>query len=199
MGNTIAGSGSVRNGMLFKWQGIAIDRSWGNYPGIAVMNESDYSSSSSTQAEFRVHGTNGTQDSYPGSSGSDFSVNFRVDGSYLTGSDKRRKKNITTIDNALSTVKQLTGKKFQIINRADEVQETTSKNGYKFGLIAQDVEDIIPEATKYYKDEDDGTEGWNSSYSIDYPSLTALLINAIKEQDATIVALEARIKALEDK
>ena len=195
----IAGSGSVRNGMLFKWQGIAIDRSWGNYPGIAVMNESDYSSSSSTQAEFRVHGTNGSQDSYPSSSGSDFSVNFRVDGSYLTGSDKRRKKNITTIDNALSTVKQLTGKKFQVINRADEVQETNSKNGYKFGLIAQDVEDIIPEATKYYKDEDDGTEGWNSSYSIDYPSLTALLINAIKEQDTTIQALEARIKALEDK
>ena len=195
----IAGSGSVRNGMLFKWQGIAIDRSWGNYPGIAVMNSSDYSTTASTQAEFRVHGTNGSVDSYPGSSGSDFSVNFRVDGSYLTGSDKRRKKNITTIDNALSTVKQLTGKKFQVINRADEVQETTSKNGYKFGLIAQDVEDIIPEATKYYKDEDDGTEGWNSSYSIDYPSLTALLINAIKEQDATIKALEARIKALEDK
>jgi hypothetical protein len=194
----IAGSGSVRNGMLFRWQGIAIDRSWGNYPGIAVMNSSDYSTTASTQAEFRVHGTNGSSSSYPSNSGSDFSVNFRVDGSYISGSDRRRKTNITTINNALEKVNQLTGKRFQTVNRAGEVNEHQSKaDNYKFGLIAQEVEDIIPEATKYYEDEDDGTEGWNSSYSIDYPSLTALLINAIKEQDVVIQDLKSRIETLE--
>ena len=196
-GSQIAGAGSTRNGMLFQWQGIAIDRSWANYPGIAVMNSSAYSTTASTQAEFRVHGTNGSNTSYPGSSGSDFSVDFRVDGAYQSGSDRRRKKNITTIDNALSTVKQLTGKKFQIINRADEVQENVSKNGYKFGLIAQEVENIIPETVKYNANEDDGTENWNSSYSIDYPSLTALLVNAIKEQDTVIQDLKSRIETLE--
>jgi hypothetical protein len=197
-GSQIAGGGSTRNGMLFRWPGIAIDRSWGNYPGIAVLNSSDYSTNASTQAEFRVHGTNGASSSYPSDSGSDFSVNFRVDGSYITGSDRRRKTNITTIDNALNKVKQLTGKRFQTVNRAGEVNEHQSKaDDYKFGLIAQEVEDIIPEATKYYKDEDDGTDGWNSSYSIDYPSLTALLINAIKEQDTTIQDLKSRIETLE--
>jgi hypothetical protein len=197
-GSQIAGGGSTRNGMLFRWPGIAIDRSWGNYPGIAVLNSSDYSTNASTQAEFRVHGTNGASSSYPSDSGSDFSVNFRVDGSYITGSDRRRKTNITTIDNALNKVKQLTGKRFQTVNRAGEVNEHQSKaDDYKFGLIAQEVEDIIPEATKYYKDEDDGTDGWNSSYSIDYPSLTALLINAIKEQDTTIQDLKSRIEKLE--
>ena len=194
----IAGSGTVRNGMLFRWQGIAIDRSWNHYPGIAVMNSSDYSTNSATQAEFRVHGTNGSSSSYPNLSGSDFSVNFRVDGSFISGSDRRRKTNITTIDNALEKVNQLTGKRFQTVNRAGEVNEHQSKaDNYKFGLIAQEVEDIIPEATKYYADEDDGTEGWNSSYSIDYPSLTALLVNAIKEQDVVIQDLKTRIETLE--
>ena len=78
------------------------------------------------------------------------------------------------------------------------MNENQSKaDDYKFGLIAQEAEDIIPEAIKYYKDEDDGTDGWNSSYAIDYPSLTALLINAIKEQDTTIQDLKSRIETLE--
>lgn len=196
-GTGIAGSGQHAKAMLFRYQGIAIDRVWGGYPGISVLNSSDYSTSSSTQSEFRVHGTNSASTAYPGTSGADFSVDFRVDGAYQTGSDRRRKKNITTIANALSTVKQLTGKKFQIVNRAEEVQETTSKNGYKFGFIAQDVESIIPETIKYNADEDDGTENWNSAYSLDYGSLTALLVNAIKEQDTIIQDLKSRIETLE--
>ena len=196
-GTGIAGSGQHAKAMLFRYQGIAIDRVWGGYPGISVLNSSDYSTSSSTQSEFRVHGTNSASTAYPGTSGADFSVDFRVDGAYQTGSDRRWKKNNTTIANALSTVKQLTGKKFQIVNRADEVQETTSKNGYKFGFIAQDVESIIPETIKYNADEDDGTENWNSAYSLDYGSLTALLVNAIKEQDTVIQDLKSRIETLE--
>ena len=196
-GTQIAGAGQHRNGVLFPFMGIALDRTWANYPGIAVGNSSDYSTTASANAEFRVHGANFSSASYPGTSGADFSVDFRIDGAYQTGSDRRRKKNITTIDNALSTVKQLTGKKFQIVNRVDEVQETTSKNGYKFGFIAQEVENIIPETIKYNADEDDGTENWNSAYSLDYSSLTALLVNAIKEQDTVIQDLKSRIETLE--
>ena len=197
-GSQIAGGGSTRNGMMFRWQGIAIDRSWANYPGIAVMNSSDATTAASAHAEFRVHGTNGASSSYPSSSGSDFSVNFRIDGSYLSGSDLRRKTNITTIPSALSTVNQLTGKRFQTVNRTGDVNKYQSKaDNYKFGFIAQDVEDIIPEAVKYHADEDDGTEDWNSAYSIDYASLTALLVNAIKEQDTVIQDLKTRIETLE--
>ena len=194
-----AGGGTSRNGVLFTYQGIAIDRTWSNYPGISVLNATPYSSTASTQSELRIHGTNMSSASYPSTSGSDFSVVTRSDGGYATGSDRRRKKNITTIDNALSTVKQLTGKRFQTVNSADEVQEHVSKNGYKFGFIAQEVEDIIPETVQYHADEDDGTDNYNTAYAMDYGSVVALLVNAIKEQDTTIEALEARIKALEDK
>lgn len=192
-----AGGGTSRNGVLFTYQGIAIDRTWSDYPCISVLNATPYSSTASTQSELRIHGNNISSASYPGTSGSDFSVVVRSDGGYATGSDRRRKRNITTIDNALSKVKQLTGKRFQTVNRVDEVQEHVSKNGYKLGFIAQDVEDIIPEAVQYHADEDDGTEDWNSAYSMDYGSVVALLVNAIKEQDVIIEDLKTRIETLE--
>jgi hypothetical protein len=161
------------------------------------MNATPYSSTTSTQAELRIHGNNVSSASYPGVSGSDFGVTVRADGGYATGSDRRRKRNITTIDNALDTVKQLTGKRFQTVNRVEEVQEHVSKNGYKLGFIAQEVEHLIPEAVQYHADEDDGTENWNSSYGMDYGSVVALLVNAIKEQDTTIQDLKSRIETLE--
>jgi len=189
-GTGIAGGGQHGKSVMFPYQGIAIDRVWGGYPGISVFNSSD---AGTNQSEFRFHGTNSSSAAYPGTSGSDFSVVVRSDGGYATGSDRRRKRNITTIDNALATVKQLTGKRFQTVNRVDEVQEHVSKNGYKLGFIAQDVENIIPEAVQYHADEDDGTEDWNSAYSMDYGSVVALLVNAIKEQDEVIQDLKSRL------
>jgi hypothetical protein len=197
-GTTLAGSGQHAKGVLFRYQGIAIDRVWQGYPGISVLNGSDYSSTASTQAEFRFHGTNSSSAAYPGTSGSDFSVDVRTDGSYVTGSDRRRKTNITTISSALSKVKQLTGKRFQTINRQSEINKNRSMaDDYEFGFIAQEIESIIPESLKYNADEDDGTENWNSAYSMNYASVVPLLVNAIKEQDTIIQDLKSRIETLE--
>jgi hypothetical protein len=200
-GAPLAGAGQVAKSTLFRYQGIAIDRVWANYPGISVLNSSD---AGTNQGEFRFHGTNSASASYPAASGSDFSVDVRADGSFISTSDRRAKINITTIDNALSKVNQLTGKRFQRINRENQPQEHLSKNGYKFGFIAQEIEDIIPEAVKYHANEDDGTENWNSSYAMDYGSVVALLVNAIKEQQVlieaqatTITDLTTRIETLE--
>ena len=60
-------------------------------------------------------------------------------------------------------------------------------------LILMDME------MKINKDEDDGTENWNTAYSMDYGSVVALLVNAIKEQDTTIQDLKSRIETLETK
>jgi len=193
-GTGIAGGGQHVKSVLFRYQGIAIDRVWGGYPGISVLNSSD---AGTNQSEFRFHGTNSSSAAYPSTSGSDFSVNVRVDGTFIQTSDRRAKTNITTIDNALSKVKQLTGKRFQRINRKNDAQEHLSKNGYKLGFIGQEIEDIIPEAVVYHAAEDDGTENWNSAYGVDYGSVVALLTNAIKEQDTVIQDLKSRIEALE--
>jgi hypothetical protein len=193
-GTGIAGGGQHGKSVLFRYPGVAIDRVWADYPGISVFNSSD---AGTNQGEFRFHGCNSSSAAYPSTSGSDFSVDVRADGSFISTSDRRAKTNITTIDNALSKVNQLTGKRFQRINRENQPQEHISKNGYKFGFIAQEIEDIIPEAVKYHANEDDGTENWNSSYAMDYGSVVALLVNAIKEQDVVIQDLKTRITTLE--
>ena len=124
-------------------------------------------------------------------------MDVRVDGVFITGSDQRRKTNIEEITGALATVKQLTGKKFNVINRLGDLDPNKGTKK-QFGLIAQECKDIIPEAVKFYPDEDTPNEnGWASAYSIDYPNLTALLINAIKELSAEVETLKTKVAELE--
>ncbi len=175
---------------LDPWQG-RLDRAWSDYPSISISPSTTYG----TQSEFRVHGITGSVVGY--GSGGDFSIDFRVDGAYQTGSDQRRKTNIEEITGALDTVKQLTGKKFNIINRSGELDPNKGTQK-QFGLIAQECKDIIPEVVKFHPDEDTPNEnGWASAYGLDYGQLTPLLINAIKELSAKNDALETRIAALE--
>jgi len=80
---------------------------------------------------------------------------------YNSSSDETLKDNIQPITEALSTIKQLSGKTFNWKN-----------NGKKsFGLIAQDVEKIIPEIVN----ETDGIKG------INYINIIAFLIEAVKD------------------
>jgi len=80
---------------------------------------------------------------------------------YNSSSDLSLKDNIQTINNALDTIKQLSGKSFHWKN-----------NGIKsFGLIAQEVEQVIPEIVH----ENDGIKG------INYINIIAFLIEAVKD------------------
>ena len=168
------------------YQRTAYDRSWSNYPSITVCNTTDQG----PQDEFRIHGANGDN-------GGDFSVVTRCDGGYVTGSDQRRKTNIENITNALATVMQLNGKKFNIINR-DGIFDPMRGDKKQLGLIAQDCKDIIPEVVNFYPEEDTPNEnGWASAYSIEYQSLVPLLIEAVKELNAELTSAKARIEQLE--
>jgi len=82
-----------------------------------------------------------------------------------TKSDIRFKTNIKTISNALNRVLALRGVTFNWI-RENGVDDRRS-----MGLIAQEAEEIIPELV--IKD--------NDYYSITYPQVSALLIEAVKE------------------
>lgn len=171
---------------LARWRGY-LNRAWDNYPSITIDNTTDQG----PQTEFRFHG-------YPGVNGGDFSIVVRSDGGYATGSDARRKANVETIDYALDKVMSLTGKSFNIINRDGNIEDTTTLNGRQFGLIAQEIENVIPEVVRFYPEADTpNANGWASAYSVDYPALTALLIEAIKEQQNIINDLKQRIEILE--
>ena len=162
-----------------------LNRAWDNYPSITVYNTTD----KGPQGEFRIHG-------YPGSNGGDFSIATRSDGGFITGSDARRKTNIEEISNALQIINGISGKRFNIINSEGTIQEDLSNEdtGKKFGLIAQEVEDLIPEAVKHYPEaEQENENGYASAYSIDYSSLVPLLIQGINELTQKVSELEARL------
>ncbi len=99
-------------------------------------------------------------------------------------SDERLKENIEVINNAIDKVKELKGVTF-----------TYKKDGEKStGLIAQDLEKVLPEAvytSETIADEREGEES-EEHLAIRYGNTVGLLVEAIKE-------LEARIKELEGK
>tara|TARA_R100000951_G_scaffold114424_2_gene118715 strand:- start:55 stop:534 length:480 start_codon:yes stop_codon:yes gene_type:complete len=104
-------------------------------------------------------------------------------GDVIAYSDRRVKDNIQTIDNALDTVSKLRGVSY---NRNDV--EDKSK---KIGVIAQEVEDVLPEVVQYSKDAD--------VYSVAYGNMAGLFIEAIKELKAEVLDLKAEIKKLKNK
>ena len=192
---TIAG-GTSGKGVGFSHAGIFIDRTWSDNPSITVCNTSGTGSAVAQQTTLRIHGTNATFASYPASGGADFSVNVVADGTFTGGSDRRSKSNITSITKAVDLVSKMDGKRFQRINRNGDIQEHLSENGYKFGFLAQDLkQNGIEELYNYYPEADDGTENYNLAYAVDYGSVTAILVNAIKEQQLMIKSLQDRLAA----
>ena len=101
-------------------------------------------------------------------------------GNVTAYSDIRRKKDLLKIDNALNKVKQLTG--YTYTNKLDNKRYT--------GLIAQDVQKVLPEAV--HKEELDG------HLSLAYGNMMGLLVEAVKELTRKNEILEARLNAIEN-
>jgi hypothetical protein len=97
--------------------------------------------------------------------------------SYNTSSDARLK-------NVLGEAKGL-----EIINQLNPVHFEWKKSGIKQdGLIAQEVDPIVPNVVTHNKESD--------VYSMDYSKLVTPLIKAIQEQQAQIDALQSEINKL---
>jgi len=98
-------------------------------------------------------------------------------------SDIRYKKNIATINNSLDKVLKLRGVVYEM--RTDEFPTYSFNKGQQMGLIAQEVESIVPEVVST---NDDGYK------SVDYAKLVPLLIESIKAQQKEIEELKRLIK-----
>jgi len=85
-------------------------------------------------------------------------------GDVVAGSDARIKTDVRAIENALDKIVRLAGKTYLL--------KAAPEQGRKMGLIAQEVEDVVPEVV--HRDVD-------GFYSLAYMNLVALLIEGIKE------------------
>ena len=103
-----------------------------------------------------------------GIGGSLYAAVITSSGDVTAFSDRRLKTEIKTIEDALEKVKRLRGVNF------------TKDDKYSIGVIAQEVQDIIPEVVN--------TDG--EYLSVAYGNLVGLLIEAIKELSAKVDRLE---------
>ena len=109
---------------------------------------------------------------------------FKTDKIYHS-SDRRWKKNITTLDSALYKVQQLRGVSYDW--RKDEFPNKHFSDGKQIGVIAQEVEAIVPELVKT---DADGFK------AVEYANLVAYLIEAIKSQQQLIDKQSVEIASL---
>ena len=111
-----------------------------------------------------------------------FFGNVYVNGTVTQTSDMRLKQGIRTLGYGLHEVLQLRPVSWTWKEKSD--------GRAQLGLIAQEVETVVPELVTTATDEEQ-TKGLN------YLGLLPVVIKAIQEQQDTITALNARLKALE--
>ena len=100
----------------------------------------------------------------------------------LNSSDARLKKNLEPITGALTKIEGLQAYLYNPIKDEDGTKK-------RLGLLAQDVISVgLPEATYTFTGEDN-----NEYYGIHYETLTALLVEGMKEQQARLSAVETAV------
>lgn len=99
-----------------------------------------------------------------------------------TYSSRRWKTNIQPLHNALTKVEQLRGVSYEL----------KSSGKHEIGVIAEEVGAVVPEVVSY---EENGKD----ARSVDYSRLTALLIEAMKQQQRQIEAQQKQIRIQQSK
>ena len=123
-------------------------------------------------------------------------------------SDERLKENIINIDNPLEKLKQLKGVYYDWKDKAIDLGLSIKRQYNEIGLLAQDLEKVIPQAVtrapfdtinneKIYTSPPNPTriDGEIDPYkTIKMEKIIPLLIEAIKEQQIQIEILSEKIK-----
>jgi hypothetical protein len=97
-----------------------------------------------------------------------------------SSSDKRLKENIKPIENPLGKIAQISGNTFDWV----ENSEVHSHKGTDIGVIAQEIEAVLPELV---------TTRENGYKAVKYDKVVALLIEAVKDQQAQIDELKSKL------
>lgn len=107
-------------------------------------------------------------------------------GNYEPSSDMRLKKNVKPMSGMLNVIKQLEPVTYQLI------QDYSNQEAY--GLIAQDVEKVLPDIVSTING-DDG-DGIQNLRTVSYTELIPVLIKAVQEQQVIIEELQNQVDEL---
>jgi hypothetical protein len=125
-------------------------------------------------------------------------IAFHSDGDIIaystTISDARLKRDVETIESASEKVSRLRGVEYTW-------DKGSRKDKREIGLIAQEVEEVIPEIVHehtlpIFRGLDDSSTSYKT---VDYEKIVALLIESNKEQQEIIAQLEERVIDLENR
>jgi hypothetical protein len=120
------------------------------------------------------------------------SYKLTVNGSALasggtwTNSDKRYKKNIQPIENAMEKLNKINGVSYEF--KTEEFKNLNFTEGKSLGFIAQDLKEVLPEAVRIDKD---------GYHAVNYSEIIPVLVEALKEQAKVNNNLMKKVDVLE--
>ena len=107
-----------------------------------------------------------------------------ISGAIFGLSDERLKRDIVPIQNALAVISQLAPKSYWF--KSDEFKEIKLSETKQYGLIAQDVHEVLPDIISTTR------KGEEVYQAINYQALITVLISAMQEQHEIINSLEQK-------
>lgn len=171
----------IMEGMRNNYQGVQFYNTAGP---IVVMYDSSGNGGAYNHSDWHFYWNNGNKCLGVNGSGTSSSYALYVntkgiytDGDVVAFSDRRKKADIVTIDNALEKVSQMRGVYYTRIDDENGPRKT--------GVIAQEMNEILPEVVTYAADTDE--------YGVSYGNIVGVLIEAIKEQQKQIDDLKKRL------
>ena len=186
------GSAAV-GGLRYGSGGLIIAGSAPNSLGIANSNGgSAYISTSGGRLTVRENGRVGINDSRPS-----FDLDVNGDGNFTgeltAASDIKLKRDISSISQATETLNKLNPVTYEF--RSEEFPDLKLSEGQRWGLIAQEVEAVLPDLVSSNGNAQHVNGKEMSIKSVNYIDLIPMLVKAIQEQSAEIALLKAKIEA----
>jgi len=109
-------------------------------------------------------------------------------GNAFSVSDQNKKEAFIKVENAVESLKQVSGYSYIFSLHPEEIAKGAAINPRRYGVKAQEIEAVFPHAVST---DDEGNKFMN------YAGMTAIFIEAIKEQEDTIETLKAANAELE--
>jgi hypothetical protein len=159
IGTDAGGSTDVSNRLFIDNSNTDSPLIWGDFSNDRVVINGNYTDNSNSRTLF-VNGDIGAKSAFN------------------NDSDRRLKKDIQTIPNALNKVLEMRGVTYQ--------WKDGREAGDRMGFIAQEVEPILPQVV----------DNKNDHYTMQYAPITAVLVEAVKEQQSEIEQLKKENKQL---